>query len=219
MVSLLQTKYNYFHSLTHGVLSFFILFLAGFLTSFLFQQLQFQYHILIVPFNNTSSTVLLNQQNPQYYQFLLLHLQFGLLAVLCGYLYPYFDKLHADKINKKKNDWSSVMRCVGGLIGVNYAATKLSFNSSIQVSLILALISIALWFLFDFTKHGFLLSLAISFLGTLNFYFHVYLGGLRFTKADFFGVRSYIPCVLYASCICYGSIGRQLYISYKPKQN
>lgn len=33
-----------------------------------------------------------------------------------------------------------------------------------------------------------------------------------FTKADFFGVRSWFPCLLYSGSILFGSIGRQLAI-------
>ncbi|CAG8592322.1 6219_t:CDS:2, partial [Scutellospora calospora] len=37
-------------------------------------------------------------------------------------------------------------------------------------------------------------------------------GIYSFTHADFFGVRSWIPCILYSSCVCFGTIGRQLMI-------
>lgn len=38
----------------------------------------------------------------------------------------------------------------------------------------------------------------------------VYCFFCSFTRADFFGVGSWIPCILYSSSVCFGSIGRQL---------
>lgn len=151
---------------------------------------------------------------------------------------------------------------MGGFIGVNYAASKLPWTSSLQVSCTLALISAGLWFLFDRTFHGFLISLTVAFMGTIVAYFLVLNGWYRyvlpmmfcytwgaryttwyfshgqvpwkitqrtkwtvyltvlltvdavdddsFTRADFFGVGSWMPCILYSSSVCFGSIGRQL---------
>ncbi|KAF9212636.1 Insulin-induced protein 2 protein [Podila verticillata] len=135
----------------------------------------------------------------------------GASAVLIGTIYPLGDYLwwgqRVDRINR---DWSSVMRCMGGFIGVNYAASKLPWTSSMQVSCTLALISVGLWFLFDRTLHGFMISLTVASFGTTVAYFLVLHGWYSFTRADFFGVGSWIPCILYSSSVCFGSIGRQL---------
>ena len=95
---------------------------------------------------------------------------------------------------KVKREWSSVIRCCGGFMGVNYAASviclfkirilsfgflirhikqtffpppqKLPWTSSIQVSLTLALLALGLWFLFDRTLHGFIISAVFASVGT-----------------------------------------------------
>ncbi|KAG0078627.1 Insulin-induced protein 2 protein [Podila epicladia] len=101
----------------------------------------------------------------------------GASAVLIGTIYPLGDYLwwgqRVDRINR---DWSSVMRCLGGFIGVNYAASKLPWTSSMQVSCTLALISVGLWFLFDRTLHGFVISLMVASFGTTVAYFLVLYG-------------------------------------------
>nr|CAG8559134.1 5996_t:CDS:2 [Entrophospora candida] len=117
----------------------------------------------------------------------------GFSAVLVGSLFPLADYLFMYKPNEFQREWSNVMRCIGGFIGVAYAATKLPWSSNYQVSCTLALISIVLWFLFDRTKHGFIMSTLFSSIGTIVMYILVSNGIYSFTHADFFGVRSWIP--------------------------
>lgn len=99
---------------------------------------------------------------------------------------------------------------MGGFIGVNYAASKLPWQSSASVSLTLALLAVGLWFLFDRTVHGFITSTVLSLIGTGAGMMLVMGKEYEFIKADFYGIRSWLPCVLYCGCICFGSIGRQL---------
>ncbi|KAG0054555.1 Insulin-induced protein 1 protein [Gryganskiella cystojenkinii] len=105
----------------------------------------------------------------------------GASAVLIGTIYPLGDYLWWGKRVQRNNghDWSSVMRCMGGFIGVNYAASKLPWTSSLQVSCTLALISVGLWFLFDRTFHGFMISSTVASFGTAVAYFLVLNGWYR----------------------------------------
>lgn len=82
------------------------------------------------------------------------------------------------------------LRCMGGFIGVNYAASKLPWTSSMQVSCTLALISAALWFLFDRTFHGFMISLTVASMGTTVAYFLVLNGWYRYVSS--FIIHSFI---------------------------
>ncbi|KAI8823568.1 insulin-induced protein-domain-containing protein [Fimicolochytrium jonesii] len=136
----------------------------------------------------------------------------GSSALLIGTLHPLLDYALFGRPHKYNRDWSSVMRCCGGFIGVNYAATKLPWTSSIQVSMVLALSAIWLWLMFDRSPHGFFLSSTVAILGTWFAQFLVSNGMYSFTKADFFGVRSWFPCMLFSGAIMFGSIGRQLTI-------
>ncbi|KAJ3227425.1 Insulin-induced protein 1 protein [Clydaea vesicula] len=152
--------------------------------------------------HNISRTI--NKNNEQ----LWLPIVCGFSASFVGSIFPFFD--HYFGISNFKSDWSGVIRCCGGFFGVNYAASKLPWTSSVQVSITLALLGIGLWFLFDRTIHGFILSLVFSTVGTWVGFFLAYNGTYTYTKADFFGVRSWLPAILYCGCVCFGAIGRQL---------
>ncbi|GJJ76975.1 hypothetical protein EMPS_09334 [Entomortierella parvispora] len=178
-----------------------ILFVLGFAFSLVIDHLQTQHHLIEYPSNIPQLWDTASWLPPTC----------GASAVLIGTIYPLGDYLWWGKrIDRNGNDWSSVMRCLGGFIGVNYAASKLPWTSSLQVSCTLALISVGLWFWFDRTVHGFVISLLVASMGTLVAYFLVLNGWYSFTRADFFGVGSWIPCILYSSSVCFGSIGRQL---------
>ncbi|CAB4485849.1 unnamed protein product [Rhizophagus irregularis] len=191
---------------------FLTLFLLGSLTSFVIDHLLTQNHITEYPKDIPKLIDTAAWIPPTC----------GASAVLVGSLFPFADYWFMRKPQEFQREWSNVMRCMGGFIGVAYAATKLSWNSNYQVSCTLALISIVLWFLFDRTSHGFMMSTLFSSIGTGVMYMLVSNGIYSFTHADFFGVRSWIPCILYSSCVCFGTIGRQLMIVpeewFEPEQ-
>ncbi|KAF9277458.1 Insulin-induced protein 2 protein [Mortierella alpina] len=178
-----------------------ILFVLGFVFSLVIDHLQTQHRLVEYPTDISQLWDTASWLPPTC----------GASAVLIGTIYPLGDYLWWGKrVPRSSRDWSSVMRCMGGFIGVNYAASKLPWTSSLQVSCTLALISAGLWFLFDRTIHGFVISLIVASMGTAVAYFLVLNGWYSFTKADFFGVGSWMPCILYSSSVCFGSIGRQL---------
>ncbi|CAI2175852.1 6152_t:CDS:2 [Funneliformis geosporum] len=104
----------------------------------------------------------------------------GASAVLVGSLFSLADYWFMRKPQEFQREWSNVMRCMGGFIGVAYAATKLPWSSNYQVSCTLALISIVLWFLFDRTLHGFMMSALFSSIGTGVMYMLVSNGIYRY---------------------------------------
>ncbi|KAK3814361.1 MAG: insulin-induced protein family, partial [Benniella sp.] len=178
-----------------------ILFALGFVFSLVVDHLQTEHNLIKYP-NNISQLWDTASWLPP---------TCGASAVLVGTMYPLGDYLWwGHRVHRNSHDWSSVMRCFGGFIGVNYAASKLPWTSSLQVSCTLALISVGLWFWFDRTFHGFVISLTVASMGTIVAYMLVLHGWYSFTRADFFGVGSWIPCILYSSSVCFGSIGRQL---------
>ncbi|KAG0260322.1 Insulin-induced protein 1 protein [Mortierella polycephala] len=178
-----------------------ILFVLGFVLSLVIDHLQTQHHLVEYPSNIHQFWDTASWLPPTC----------GVSAVLIGTIYPLGDYIWwGRRAERNSRDWSSVMRCFGGFIGVNYAASKLPWTSNVQVTCTLALISLGLWFWFDRTAHGFMISFTVAAMGTLVAYFLVLNGWYRFTSADFFGVGSWIPCILYSSSVCFGSIGRQL---------
>ncbi|CAG8457665.1 12334_t:CDS:2 [Rhizophagus irregularis] len=127
---------------------FLTLFLLGSLTSFVIDHLLTQNHITEYPKDIPKLIDTAAWIPPTC----------GASAVLVGSLFPFADYWFMRKPQEFQREWS--------FIGVAYAATKLSWNSNYQVSCTLALISIVLWFLFDRTSHGFMMSTLFSSIGT-----------------------------------------------------
>ncbi|KAI8804180.1 insulin-induced protein-domain-containing protein [Cladochytrium replicatum] len=142
----------------------------------------------------------------------------GLSATLIGTIYPLLDIwcLNPKQRSSNRREWASVIRCCAGVVGINYAASKFPWSSHIQVSVTLAILALALWFIFDRTTHGFILSFVVAILGTGVVYYLVHHGFYTFTESDFFGMRGWMPCVLYSSCVCFGVVGRQLAVDETP---
>ncbi|KAF9580820.1 Insulin-induced protein 2 protein, partial [Lunasporangiospora selenospora] len=184
-----------------------ILFVLGFVFSLLIDHLQAQHQLMEYPGKGSLGGIHSHLWDTASW----LPPTCGASAVLVGTIYPLGDYLWwGRQVKHSGRDWSSVMRCMGGFIGVNYAASKLTWTSSVQVFCTLALISAGLWFLFDRTFHGFVISFTVASMGTAVAYLLVLNGWYSFTKTDLFGVGSWIPCILYSSSVCFGSIGRQL---------
>eukprot|EP01137_Pigoraptor_chileana_P016247 Opistho-2@72923 len=176
-----------------------VLFGAGVFLSVLFNLLQTQHHVTQFP--------------PDVARILSsawwIPVACGYATVLVGLAYPAVDAWLGQP-HTFKRDWSSVMRCVGVFIGINYASAKLPFSTNVQLSCMLALMAIGLWWLFDRTIRGFALSLIVAACSTISVQLIVYFGLFRYTQPDFVGVRSWIPCVFFAAGVTFGCIGRQL---------
>ncbi|KAI9781407.1 MAG: hypothetical protein M1839_006001 [Geoglossum umbratile] len=63
-------------------------------------------------------------------------------------------------------DWNPAVRSVGAFVGIAFAIRKLPWQSTLQVSLTLALVNPVLWYLIDRSKAGFLLSSVVGLAGT-----------------------------------------------------
>lgn len=101
---------------------------------------------------------------------------------------------------------------------------RLPWQSTLQVSLTLALVNPVIWYLVDRSRTGFALASVVSFCGaaallvsspeiipsptTPNSQSNVIFGaGLSYESI---GVATWIPSVLFCSCICFGNLGRRL---------
>eukprot|EP00123_Amoebidium_parasiticum_P019864 comp34742_c0_seq1/m.47306 comp34742_c0_seq1/g.47306 ORF comp34742_c0_seq1/g.47306 comp34742_c0_seq1/m.47306 type:complete len:252 (-) comp34742_c0_seq1:669-1424(-) len=134
---------------------------------------------------------------------------FGLASIIIGLGHPLLDSL-LDSPHLYKREWSSVIRCLGLFIGLGYAGAKLPNVTNVQLSCVLALMAVGLWYLFDKTSHGFMFSLAFALISTAFSQLLVYWDHYRFLQPDFLWVRSWITCVMFAASVCFGNIGRQL---------
>ncbi|KAK4898841.1 hypothetical protein LTR27_003572 [Elasticomyces elasticus] len=103
----------------------------------------------------------------------------GMAGVLLGEALPWLDKLWApeedeaveEPAERRKSirgsgDWLDVVRAIATFVGIAFAIRKLSWQSTMQLSLTLALANPALWYLLDRSPAGFLLSTAVAIGGT-----------------------------------------------------
>ncbi|KAK4176217.1 insulin-induced protein-domain-containing protein [Triangularia setosa] len=117
----------------------------------------------------------------------------GASGVLLGCLLPWFDQFFIPAANKngklspkqlpsspqqqqqnereerqQEADYVLVIRSIGVFVGIVFAIRKLSWTSTMQVSLTLALINPFIWYLIDRSKPGFLLSAFVGLVGTVG---------------------------------------------------
>ncbi|KAJ8120471.1 hypothetical protein ONZ43_g2829 [Nemania bipapillata] len=67
---------------------------------------------------------------------------------------------------RRKTDWALAVRGMGIFVGIAYAIRKLPWDSTLQVSLSLALVNPALWFLIDGSVPGFIVSSGVGLAGS-----------------------------------------------------
>ncbi|KAK0670640.1 insulin-induced protein-domain-containing protein [Cercophora samala] len=117
----------------------------------------------------------------------------GASGVLLGCLLPWFDQFFIPAAKKdgvsskplpsspqqqqqqnereerqQEADYVLVIRSIGVFVGIVFAIRKLSWTSTMQVSLTLALINPFIWYLIDRSKPGFLLSAFVGLVGTVG---------------------------------------------------
>ncbi|OTA94516.1 hypothetical protein M434DRAFT_71172 [Hypoxylon sp. CO27-5] len=185
----------------------------------------------------------------------------GTLAIAMGGLLPWFDSIwerafgggdeavetaaehsmHGDDVGKEtaaSTEWALAVRGIGAFVGIAFAIRKLPWDSTMQVSLTLALANPVLWFLIDRSMAGFLLSFLVGLAGTavllglkpdmvptpanpstsafagygghlLNATSVSSLGGLVLTQ-ETVATCIWVWSVLFCCCVCFGNIGRWL---------
>ncbi|EEQ88604.1 hypothetical protein RJZ56_000344 [Blastomyces dermatitidis] len=125
-------------------------------------------------------------------------------------------------------DWNQVVRSIGAFVGIAFAIRKLPWQSTLQVSLTLALVNPFLWYLIDRSKPGFMLSTAVGLLGMVTWLgvnpdvvpaptanvgeanAIAGSGGMLLASQESIAVGTWIASVLFCSCVCFGNIGRRL---------
>jgi len=157
----------------------------------------------------------------------------GIAGVGLGSLLPWLDGKEGvgfeDEDEKGKmaaSDWNQVVRSVGAFVGIAFAIRKLPWQSTLQVSLTLALVNPFLWYLVDRTRSGFYFSALVGVAGT-GLLLQInptiiqtpdtlfprdeaeIVTGLGLSMESI-GVTTWIASVLFCSCVCFGNIGRKL---------
>lgn len=111
----------------------------------------------------------------------------GAIGILLGEALPYADKLfwsapedaleddrqteeEVENRERRKarsaDGWLDVVRSIGAFVGIAFAVRKLPWQSTLQLSLTLALANPALWYLIDRSCSGFILSTVVALSGT-----------------------------------------------------
>jgi Insulin-induced protein (INSIG) len=155
-------------------------------------------------------------------------------------------------------EWNPVVRIIGACIGIAFAIVswsrmialallimitqrKLPWQSTLQVSLTLALVNPVLWYLMDRSKPGFILSAVLGVMGTFMLLeinpdmvpspaiqpLRVALGNTTapdvgidsLVLQESIGVWTWVASVLFCSCVCFGSIGRRLAVGQQSALN
>ena len=104
----------------------------------------------------------------------------GLAGVVFGEALPWVDTLWAPEdsneeapaVNQEKkvtrglDGWMDIVRSIGAFVGIAFAIRKLPWQSSLQLSLTLALANPAVWYLIDRSAPGFILASIAALTGT-----------------------------------------------------
>lgn len=182
-----------------------ILFASGCVLSIAIHMLHLERHVTKAPDTSKLLTVI---EIPWW-----VALTCGSSAVLIGLLFPALDGSFAVTPHGDR-DWPSVIRCIIGFFGIAYASAKFPFENNAEMSCSLAVMAIFLWWLSDRTYIGFALSVTVALVGTAVVQVLVYAGVYSYTQPDFFLVRSWLPCLLFAAGVAFGNMGRQLHLEF-----
>lgn len=180
----------------------------------------------------------------------------GIAGVILGALLPWFDRVWEETFEENSDeaidekepapeketdpgtDMALVVRAIGAFIGIAFAIRKLAWDSTMQASATLALVNPLLWWIFDRSMPGFVLSTAVGITGSL-FLLGVNpemmpapstspfrnssmrtgagsdadvdlltLGG--YARQETVEAGIWMLSVLFCSCVCFGNIGRKL---------
>ncbi|KAF7502939.1 hypothetical protein GJ744_004785 [Endocarpon pusillum] len=129
-------------------------------------------------------------------------------------------------------DWTPVVRSIGAFVGIAFAIRKLPWQSTLQVSLTLALVNPVLWYLIDKSITGFISSAVFGIAGTFvlleinpdivpspNIQAGHIEGLDSFISQEIIGVWAWVASVLFCSCLCFGNIGRRLALNKQSAVN
>jgi len=107
----------------------------------------------------------------------------------------------------ERAEWSMPMRYIGGVVGFAWAASRLNWTSQVQLYAVIAFAALALWFLFDRTGLGMVVSLAVGIGSWLGFML-IITPGISHPVVDATG---WMPSAIFSANVAFGNIGRKLF--------
>lgn len=177
----------------------------------------------ILPTKASSVFIDFERWSPRYLVF------WGLAGVGLGSLLPWLDRMDPTiTTGEAKWDWNPAVRSIGAFVGIAYAIRRLPWQSTLQVSLALALVNPFLWFVLDRTRSGFWFASLAGIAGTAflfqtnpemiknpaqdlarNNQDFVTIGPVEILIQNI-ALGTWISSVLFCSCVCFGNVGRKL---------
>ncbi|KAK5943349.1 hypothetical protein PMZ80_004356 [Knufia obscura] len=111
--------------------------------------------------------------------------------------------------------WHSAVRSAGAFVGIAFALRRVPWQSTLQVSLTLAVANPVLWYLIDRSKPGLASSLLVSIGGTfmsllINPQFVPVPEIYHEQASERVGVFLWLASIFFCTSLCFGAIGRRL---------
>ncbi|KAJ3355769.1 Insulin-induced protein 2 protein [Allomyces javanicus] len=105
-----------------------------------------------------------------------------------------------------------ILRCLGGVVGINYAVSKVPAHPYLLSAALLAL-ALAVFSMVDRTRRGFLVSLFVAAVGTLVCHSLTLAGYLAFVQPDLLGtIKAWVPVLIFTTAVGVGSAARVLLV-------
>ena len=142
----------------------------------------------------------------------------GLGAVVIGLCYPLADQYFASGPNVQIS-LSTLIRQLIIFVGLILASVKFPFENNAEMACTLAFIALLVWWIGDRSKIGLVISLMHMLGGTLFVQSLALLGFYRYTDADFAGVRSWLPALIFAGSVACGNLSRILCMDWSPRHD
>ena len=183
----------------------------------------------------------------------------AIAATTVGLIYPYVCEVGSEDVP----DISKVMRCVAVFVGIYTAITvssrmcvcvkscrisslidvyfqKIEFSSFVELIITMGALAVGMWWLFDRSRGGLLLSLIFTTISTLTSHALIYFTDLKYVVLQNYTYFLYLPilsnymqgiifphthmhriidagfwysrlwCLYFSGCITFGAIGRRL---------
>ncbi|KAJ3367879.1 hypothetical protein GGF31_007040 [Allomyces arbusculus] len=99
-----------------------------------------------------------------------------------------------------------ILRCLGGVVGINYAVSKVPAHPYLLSAALLAL-ALAVFSMVDRTRRGFLVSLFVAAVGTLVCHSLTLAGYLAFVQPDLLGtIKAWVPVLIFTTAVGVGMV-------------
>jgi len=132
---------------------------------------------------------------------------FGSAGCVVGYSHVQFDRI----FHRPKREFSN-QKIIFGLLSfmMIYAVSGFYTDEGMLKFLILALMALVSWIIFDKTFLGLVLAVATAFLGCLVEIFLISIGHFYYVHPDIWGIPYWLPFLYIVASVSVGNLGRKL---------